>query len=146
MNFRIVAVKVEEDVKFCSKLLENSWKKWKQNALMRQYSCDQAFFYVVKKDETVIGFLYAHIVSVSSELMYHSTAVLKWLMVGLQYRYQGFGTLLIEVFLEFCYHHNIKILETEEFHENEFMRKLYWRLNIPKYSYQMNFDFGEENV
>ncbi len=146
MNFKIVAVTVEEEVKFCSRLLENNWKRCKKNVLLKKRPCDYAFFYVAQKEEVAIAFLYAHMVSISAELTYHSTAILEFLIVDVSCRNLGIGTLLLEVFLEFCYNHNIKIIETREFYENPFIRKLYWKLNIRKYSYRMNFDFDEEKV
>lgn len=149
MKIRIVAVRRGVEVEFCSELLKRSYKKCEKIRRKLEWLEDlepYSFFYVAKEENLAVGFLYAYIVSKSGELMYHSTAVLESLIVEPKYRNQGIATSLMEIFLDMCHNHNIKILETEIFHKNEYMQKIYWSLNLRKYCYRMRMNFEEETV
>lgn len=149
MKIKIVAIKRGVEVKFCSELLNKSYKKCEKIRKKIEQLEDfepYSFFYVAKDENTVIGFLYAYMVSKSGELMYHSTAQLEALVIETKYRNWGIATLLMEMFLEVCHNHNIKILETEVFYKNEYMQKIYCNLNLRKYCYRMKMNFEEEIV
>ncbi len=149
MRIKILAVRRGVEVKFCSELLKGNYKrcqKIKQKLEWLENSESYSFFYVAKEENLVIGFLYAYMVSRSGELMYHSTAVLESLIVEPKYRNQGIATSLMEIFLETCHNHNIKMLETDVFHKNGYMQKIYWGLNLRRYCYRMRINFEEETV
>ncbi len=147
MGIRIVVVRRGVEVKFSSKLLKENYKKCEhiRKKLEIQNELRPLSFFLVALDKNiVVGFLYAYTLSVSGELMYHSTAVLESIMVEPNYRNTGIATSLLETFLDLCLNYNIKILETEKIHESKCMMHLYWKLNLRKYFYRMRMDYEEE--
>lgn len=136
-------------VKFSSDVLEKVWndiKRIRRKMSFEEAVCSNSFLYVAKEKGVIVGFLYAYVVSRSGELTYHSTAILESLFVDPKYQNQGIATSLLETFLDVCYNHNIKMIETEKFHENEYMNALYWKLNLRKYCYRMRISFEKEKV
>lgn len=149
MNIKITAVKRGREVEFYNDTLRKNWKKCEtiQNKLKRFHDMDSySFYYIATERNITVGYLYAYMISQSGQLTYHSTAKLEMIIVAEQYQNQGIATALLEVFSEFCYNHNIKILETEAFRQNEYMRRLYWSLNLYRYCYKMRMGFKEEQV
>lgn len=145
---KIVRVKRGERLEFSCSVVKQAWKECKRirNKLEFDKGSSNSFLYVAKEKEFIVGFLYAYLVSESGILTYHSTAMIDTIIVDPCYRNEGIGTSLLETFLDVCYNYNIKIIETELFHENEHMRSLYWKLNVRKFCYRMRIAFEEEMI